>query len=137
MNDIKIAHVEPPYVFEAYPHVVEPLTEEDGGGFIITFPDLPGCMSDGETIEETIVNGRDAFSAWMSARVDMGKPIPKPTRHGQTPEPVKLVQRLPRSLHAELVARARSEGTSLNTLITMLLAEGVGRAAGASRRGRS
>ena len=50
---------------------------------------------------------------------------------------VKLVQRLPRSLHAELVARARSEGTSLNTLITMLLAEGVGRAAGASGRGRS
>ena len=137
MIDIKIAHVEAPYAFEAYPHVVEPLTEDDGGGFIITFPDLPGCMSDGETIEQTITNGRDAFSAWMSARADMGKPIPKPTRHGQTPEPVKLVQRLPRSLHAELVARARSEGTSLNTLITMLLAEGVGRASGASGRGRS
>lgn len=137
MKDIKIAHVEAPYAFEAYPHVVEPLTEEDGGGFIITFPDLPGCMSDGETIEETIANGRDAFSAWMSARAHMGKPIPKPTRHGQTPEPVKLVQRLPRSLHAELVARARSEGTSLNTLITMLLAAGVGRAARASGRGRS
>jgi predicted RNase H-like HicB family nuclease len=137
MNDIMIPHADPRYPFEAYPHVVEPLTEDDGGGFIITFPDLPGCMSDGESIEEAIANGRDAFSAWMSARVDMGKPIPRPTRHGQTPEPVKLVQRLPRSLHAELVARARSEGTSLNTLITMLLAEGIGRAAGASGRGRS
>ena len=136
MTDIKIPHAEPPYPFEAYPHVVEPLSDEDGGGFIITFPDLPGCMSDGDTIEETIANGRDAFSAWMSARVSMGKPVPKPTRHGQTPEPVKLVQRLPRSLHAELVARARSEGTSLNTLITMLLAEGIGRAASASGRGR-
>ncbi|MDE2478044.1 MAG: type II toxin-antitoxin system HicB family antitoxin [Betaproteobacteria bacterium] len=135
MNDIKSAHGEAPYAFEAYPHVVEPLTEEGGGGFIITFPDLPGCMSDGGTIEETTANGRDAFSAWMSARADRGKPVPKPTRHGQTPEPVKRVLRLPRSLHAELVARARSEGTSLYTLITMLLAEGVGRAAGASDRG--
>jgi predicted HicB family RNase H-like nuclease len=45
----------------------------------------------------------------------MGTPIPKPTRHGETAEPVRLMQRLPRSLHASLVARARAEGTSLNT----------------------
>ena len=47
-----------------YMHEVAPLPKEDGGGFVITFPDLPGCMSDGETIEETIANGRDAFLAW-------------------------------------------------------------------------
>jgi antitoxin HicB len=127
MTEITIPHVEPAYPFEAYPHVVEPLSEEDGGGFLITFPDLPGCMSDGESIDEAIANGRDAFSAWMSARADMGKPIPKPTRHGESAEPVRLMQRLPRSLHASLVARARAEGTSLNTLVTMLLAEGLGR----------
>ncbi len=127
MSDIRVPHVEPPYPFEAYPHIVEPLSEEDGGGFLISFPDLPGCMSDGESIEETITHGRDAFSAWMSARADQGKPIPKPTRHGESAAPVRLMQRLPRSLHASLVARARAEGTSLNTLVTMLLAEGVGR----------
>lgn len=127
MSEIVIPNVEPPFPFEAYTHVVEPLSEEDGGGFLITFPDLPGCMSDGETIEETIVNGRDAFSTWMSARADMGKPVPKPTRHGESAQPVRMMQRLPRSLHAELVARARAEGTSLNTLVTMLLAEGLGR----------
>ena len=60
------------------------------------------------------------------------KPIPKLTCHGPTPEPVKPVQRLPRSLHAELVGRARSEGTSLNTLNARPLAEGVGRAAAAT-----
>jgi predicted RNase H-like HicB family nuclease len=127
MSEITVPHVEPAYPFEAYPHVVEPLSEEDGGGFLITFPDLPGCMSDGESIEEAIANGRDAFSAWMSARADIGKPIPKPTRHGESAEPVRMMQRLPRSLHANLVARARVEGTSLNTLVTMLLAEGLGR----------
>lgn len=127
MSEITVPHVEPPYPFEAYTHVVEPLTEEDGGGFLVTFPDLPGCMSDGETEMEAVVHARDAFSAWMSARAHMGKPIPKPTRHGETAEPVRLMQRLPRSLHASLVARAKAEGTSLNTLVTMLLAEGIGR----------
>lgn len=127
MSEITVPHVEAPYPFEAYAHVVEPLTEEDGGGYLITFPDLPGCMSDGETEVEALANARDAFSAWMSARADMGKPIPKPTRHGETAEPVRLMQRLPRSLHASLVARAKAEGTSMNTLVTMLLAEGIGR----------
>lgn len=127
MSEIIIPHVEAPWPFEAYAHVVEPLTEEDGGGYLITFPDLPGCMSDGETEAEALVNARDAFSVWMSARAHMGKPIPKPTRHGETATPVRLMQRLPRSLHASLAARARAEGTSLNTLVTMLLAEGLGR----------
>lgn len=127
MSEIAIAHVEPPHPFEAYTHIVEPLSDEDGGGYLITFPDLPGCMSDGETPEEAVANGRDAFSAWMSARTHIGKPIPKPTRHGESAMPVRLMQRLPRSLHANLVARAKAEGTSLNTLVTMLLSEGLGR----------
>ena len=127
MSEITVPHVEAPYPFEAYAHVVEPLTEDDGGGYLISFPDLPGCMSDGETEAEALANARDAFSAWMSARAHMGKPIPKPTRHGETAEPVRLMQRLPRSLHASLVARAKAKGTSMNTLVTMLLAEGIGR----------
>ncbi|TAN46594.1 MAG: toxin-antitoxin system HicB family antitoxin [Methylococcaceae bacterium] len=127
MSEIAIAHIESPYPFEAYAHTIEPLSDEDGGGYLITFPDLPGCVSDGETPQEAVINGHDAFSAWMSARAHIGKPIPKPTRHGENVEPVRLMQRLPRSLHANLVARAKVEGTSLNTLVTMLLSEGLGR----------
>jgi predicted RNase H-like HicB family nuclease len=127
MSEITIAHIEPAYPFEAYAHIIEPLADTDGGGYLISFPDLPGCMSDGETPEEAVFNGRDAFSAWMSARAHIGKPIPKPTRHGENAEPVRMMQRLPRSLHANLVARAKAEGTSLNTLVTMLLSEGLGR----------
>ncbi|MFA6920515.1 MAG: type II toxin-antitoxin system HicB family antitoxin [Gallionella sp.] len=127
MSEITVPHVEAPYPFEAYTHLVEPLSIDDGGGYLITFPDLPGCMSDGETEMEAIANARDAFSTWMSARAHIGKPIPKPACHGESPEPVRLMQRLPRSLHANLVARAKAEGTSLNTLVTMLLAEGLGR----------
>jgi len=34
-----------------YPVLIEPLSLEDGGGFLATVPDLPGCMSDGDTAE--------------------------------------------------------------------------------------
>ena len=36
--------------------VIEPLSEEDGGGFLATVPELPGCMSDGETRAEALAN---------------------------------------------------------------------------------
>ncbi len=110
MSVKEVKAIKPPYPFEAYAHVVSPLPPEEGGGFLISFPDLPGCMSDGETIEEAIQNGRDAFLAWISARADMGREIPKPVYH-----PLD-----------KLAALARQEGVSLNTLVLTFIAEGVG-----------
>lgn len=79
MSVKNIKPVEPLFPFEKYMHEMTPLSKEDGGGFMITFPDLPGCMSDGETIEEAIQNGRDAFIACISALVDMGRAVPPPS----------------------------------------------------------
>ena len=64
-----------------YPLIVEPFPPEDGGGFIALVPDLPGCMSDGETPEEAVSNVQDAISAWMEAARDVGHAIPAPSRH--------------------------------------------------------
>jgi antitoxin HicB len=44
-----------------------PLTAEEGGGHLIEFPDLPGCMSDGETIAEALANGAEAKRDWIAA----------------------------------------------------------------------
>ena len=63
-----------------YPIVVEPLTPEDGGGFLATAPDLPGCMSDGATPEEAVSNIQDAIAAWIEAAHDLGHAVPKPSR---------------------------------------------------------
>jgi antitoxin HicB len=63
-----------------YPIVVEPLAPEDGGGFLATAPDLPGCMSDGATPEEAVSNIRDAIAAWIEAAHDLGHAVPKPSR---------------------------------------------------------
>ena len=48
-----------------YPFSIRPLTAEEGGGYLIEFPDLPGCMADGETIEEAVREGKDALRSWI------------------------------------------------------------------------
>ena len=37
---------------------IEPLPREEGGGFLVTVPDLPGCVADGETIDAAIADAR-------------------------------------------------------------------------------
>lgn len=63
-----------------YTVVVEPLPSEEGGGFVATVPDLPGCMSDGATPEEALANIQDAIATWIEAANDLGHPVPKPSR---------------------------------------------------------
>ena len=64
----------------AYPVVIEPLSPADGGGFLATVPDLPGCMSDGETPEDALANVRDAIAAWIEGALELGRAVPEPTR---------------------------------------------------------
>lgn len=63
-----------------YRVVIEPLSEEDGGGYFATVPDLPGCMSDGETPEEAVANVQDAILSWIEAATELGREVPLPTR---------------------------------------------------------
>jgi antitoxin HicB len=64
----------------SYPVIVSPLPEADGGGFVATVPDLPGCMSDGDTPEEAIANVLDAIEMWLEAAHDAGRAVPPPSR---------------------------------------------------------
>jgi antitoxin HicB len=132
MSDVKhIKPVRPPYPFEDYVRLVSHLSKEDGGGYLVTFPDLPGVMADGETVEEALRNARDAFESAIAALVDMGRDIPAPTlRPDDVAAPNlsgKFVTRVPKSIHAQLARCARAEGVSLNSLVLALLAEGLGR----------
>lgn len=110
-----------------YPFQVRPLTKAEGGGYLIEFPDLPGCLSDGETIEEALVNGADALRSWIAAAREFGDPIPRPSRPIDDTYSGRWNMRVPRSLHRRLAERAKAEGVSLNTFAVTLLAEGLGR----------
>ena len=62
------------------------LPAEEGGGYLIEFPDLPGCISDGETIDEAIANGEDAILCWIETAKQYGDEIPPPCTSVQSPE---------------------------------------------------
>lgn len=59
---------------------IRPLSPEDGGGFVATAPELPGCLSDGDTPEEALRNAYDAIGCWIEAAREMGRAIPEPRR---------------------------------------------------------
>ncbi len=110
---------------DAYPFEVRPLTVEEGGGFLVSYPDFSECVSDGETPEEAIANGREALMETIAALEEKGLPVPAPNSGGIASG--KFMTRVPRSVHAQLTIRAKAEGVSLNSLVTALLAEGLGR----------
>jgi antitoxin HicB len=63
-----------------YPVLIEPLSAGDGGGFLATVPDLPGCASDGETPEQAIRQVQEAIAAWIEEARALGREIPKPSK---------------------------------------------------------
>jgi predicted RNase H-like HicB family nuclease len=62
-----------------YTVLIEPLADSDGGGYLATVPDLPGCMSDGETPEEALKNVQEAIASWIEAAREWKQEIPKPS----------------------------------------------------------
>lgn len=64
--------------FEDYPIDLSPIPKDEGGGYMVTFPDLPGCIADGDTVEEAIAEARDAFAAWTAAVQEEEGRVPAP-----------------------------------------------------------
>lgn len=46
--------------------------------FIVEVPELPGCMTHGETYQEAIAMAEDAMRGWLAVARESGRPIPKP-----------------------------------------------------------
>jgi antitoxin HicB len=58
---------------------IDRLAESDGGGYLAIVPDLPGCMSDGETPEEALRNVQEAIASWIEAAKEWKQEVPKPS----------------------------------------------------------
>lgn len=92
-------------------------------GYVVTFPDLPGCMTQVEELDDLPQMAEDARRGWLEAAYHQGDlAIPLPSH----PEEYsgKFNVRLPRSLHRKLVEAAEREGVSLNSYVVGLLARG-------------
>ena len=57
---------------------MEIVEDKDEGGFVVSFPELPGCITSGETIESAIKNALDAKKTWLEAAIEDGIEIHEP-----------------------------------------------------------
>jgi len=64
-----------------YTIILEPDPEE--GGYTVTVPALPGCVTQGETIEEAIVMAKDAIRLFIETLMAEGQPVPLEHEHPQ------------------------------------------------------
>ena len=86
--------------------------DKDEGGFVISYPDLPGCITCGETVESAVANALDAKKAWIEAALEDGAVIHEPDSLEDYSGQFKL--RIPRSLHRSLAEHSKREGISMN-----------------------
>ncbi len=84
------------------------MTADEGTGYLIEFPDVPLCMSDGPTVEEAIANGRDALKCCLLTMKEFGDPIPKPGSAEAASGQFRL--RVPKTMHARLTQSRRAGG---------------------------
>lgn len=63
-----------------YPAVFSPFSD-GSGGYVVQFPDLPGCITEGKNLEEAMEMGIDAASGWILGELEDGNVIPKPTEY--------------------------------------------------------
>lgn len=94
----------------------------DEGGYVIEFPDLPGCLTQVESLDDLAAMANEIRELWIETEYERGRVIPEPSY----PEEYsgKFNVRLPKSLHRQLAEQAATEGVSLNQHVVALLAAG-------------
>ena len=107
--------------YMALPYRLEIVPDTDEGGFIASYPELPGCLTVGNTAEEAVKNAEDAKKAWFFAAAEENIVIPEPEASASFSGQFKL--RLPKSLHKSLAEHSRREGISMNQYCLYLLAK--------------
>ena len=129
-----------------YPIAIEPGDETAAFGVVV--PDLPGCFSAGDTLDEAVTGAEEAAAAWIDATLDAGGAVPPPSSLetvranpafrgwafgvisldpallDDTTERVNIT--LPRRVLKRLDARARAAGESRSGYIARLTLEEIG-----------
>lgn len=102
-----------PYRIVLYPAVES--------GFVVEIPDLPGCISQGEDINDAFQMIEGAKQAWIETALEKGIHIPEP--RVEEDYSGKFNVRVPKSLHRLLAERATKENVSLNQLVLFSLTQ--------------
>ena len=110
--------------YMSLPYHMEVIPDMEEGGFTAKFPDLPGCLTCAETIQDLMVSAEDAKRTWFTAALEDGIEIAEP---GYEPDITaysgQFKLRMPRSLHRTLAVNAKKEGISMNQYCIYLLSK--------------
>lgn len=90
-------------------------------GYVIEIKDLPGCMTQAETVEEAMENIEEARSLWIETAYEFEDDIPLPSTDRKYSGKLRLT--IPKTLHRNLAKNAEKEGVRLNQYILSLLSE--------------
>ena len=98
---------------------LEIIPDLEEGGYVGRFPELKGCITCADTLEELLVNLMDAKKVWIEDMLEMEMDIPEPGELEEYSGQFKL--RLPKSLHRQLAENSKREGISMNQYCVYLL----------------
>jgi antitoxin HicB len=110
--------------YMALPYRIELIP--DDGEWVVAIPDLPGCLSQGESAEEALEMIREAQRLWLLVALEDGRPVPEPSGAEGEPYNGRFTVRMPKTIHRDLARAAASEGVSLNLFAATALARAVG-----------
>ncbi len=105
------------------PYRVEVIEDKEEGGYLLHCPELNGCMTVADTIEDGFKMIADAKRSWFEACLEDGMAIPEPARLEDFSGQFKL--RIPKSLHKLLAQKSSEEGVSMNQYCVYLLSKGI------------
>lgn len=103
---------------------IEIIRDANEGGYVLSIPDLKGCMTCADSLEEGMEMLEDAKKQWLSAALESGYEVPEPNAPERYSGQFKL--RLPRSLHRTLAEKSRQEGISMNQYCLYLISKNIG-----------
>ena len=105
----------------ALPYRMEIVEDCNEGGYVVSFPELPGCITCGEPVESAAANAEDTKREWITAALEDGITILEPDDLENYSGQFKL--RIPKSLHRSLTEHAKREGISMNQYCVYLLSK--------------
>ena len=105
--------------YMSLPYKIEIVPDREEGGYAISCPELPGCLTVAESVDEGFRMIEDAKESWISTALEDGIAIPEPMSLNDYSGQFKL--RLPKTLHRRLAEKSREEGVSMNQYCVYLL----------------
>ncbi|ODA39984.1 toxin-antitoxin system HicB family antitoxin [Desulfosporosinus sp. BG] len=104
------------------------ITDGKNSYWMAEHPELPGCVTHGETKEESLANLEDAKQGWIFAKVSEGESVPIPKYEFQEQQNLsgKILLRLPKELHYKVVQMAKANSISINKELNYLISYAMG-----------